>query len=506
MKLDVKHEFFVYASNFTLKSMVNCVCYWSLYVFKNKNDEFKFFAKEMPYSVVVNKTRLRGTVTIAQTWLIDLLYELMCLKTYGDKEIDINESLHLISLYNNYDNKKSAIKLKNKKDGFLNLYGFLGEQVKFQSLADFKETFAREKYILTEVSYKSPPELTFGIDVKSEFFEETGFSIDEYSMLLFVIYSHFSISTHVVNFDNFECTFVSDFLNSANIKKMVKKYSTTVEEIKSSPLRRQIFYSKPFIQIDELYFASNPFLILCLFTNSIFWTMRNRYMKKTKGSQNFTSAFGVYFETYVKEILSNCLSENEFVRIPEDAKKPRADWYLKLGSYDILVEQKSSLSVTSIKQNDTDIDALKKHMQKHWKEAICQLDATEKAMSELMHPIKIILVYEEYYKSECLEELFRIDESLINDGKYWLVTIGEFETLLDLYHKKPEVALDIIAEKYQDETTFSRNGRDLKQYFHKRKIYQNLYLKDYNILSEQYENLVDQLIVQVSSATNRKEL
>lgn len=48
---------------------------------------------------------------------------------------------------------------------------------------------------------------------------------------------------------------------------------------------------------------------------------------------------------------------------------------------------------------------MKRHILKTWGEAVRQLNETQAALS-LDTPIKIILVYEDYYKAECLEELF----------------------------------------------------------------------------------------------------
>lgn len=130
-----------------------------------------------------------------------------------------------------------------------------------------------------------------------------------------------------------------------------------------------------------------------------------------------------------EEILNNCISDYCYKRIPEDNNSKRADWYLNINGIEFLVEQKSGLSLLGIKQNQTDIELLKEHILKNWGKAVKQLYSTQKALN-LQSPIKIILVYEDYYMSECLDELFRLDESLKNDGKYWLVTIREFEMLL----------------------------------------------------------------------------
>ena len=64
-----------------------------------------------------------------------------------------------------------------------------------------------------------------------------------------------------------------------------------------------------------------------LFTNSNYWVLRNKY--RDLKSQNFTNAFGSYYETYLEEVLSNCLAKDYFERIEENPKEKRADWYTK---------------------------------------------------------------------------------------------------------------------------------------------------------------------------------
>ena len=126
---------------------------------------------------------------------------------------------------------------------------------------------------------------------------------------------------------------------------------------------------------------------------------------------------------------------------------------------------------------------LKKHIVKNWGEAVEQLDNTQKAR-KMINPIKIILVYEDYYKSECLEELFELDNSLVNDNKYWLVTIREFEMLLMICHDDLELFRLIVNEKDNSEITHSNQGRDLCQFFEKYHIYENKYLYEFNIMDE----------------------
>ena len=102
---------------------------------------------------------------------------------------------------------------------------------------------------------------------------------------------------------------------------------------------------------------------------------------------------------------------------------------------------------------------MKKHIVKNWGEAVKQLDNTQKAR-KMKNPIKIILIYEDYYKSECLDELLTI----CRDD-------------LELFRL-------ILNEKDNSEINHSNQGRDLSQFFEKHSIHKNNYLYDFNIMDE----------------------
>lgn len=108
--------------------------------------------------IMIGNTTIKQKVNIVQTWLIDMQYDIIMNCSYGTKIISENESLHLISLYNDYCNqRKNNFK---KSDIFMYLYGLFGEQKKFQSNT-FRESFSREKYILESVSRKKHTKNTY---------------------------------------------------------------------------------------------------------------------------------------------------------------------------------------------------------------------------------------------------------------------------------------------------------------------------------------------------------
>lgn len=484
MKARIPHPFYQYASNFSLKSMLKAISWLSKDIFMNPSNELGLFAGYRSYTITLNGKKISGKPMLLQTWLIDLMYDLIKFNPNGSKEISLDEALHLIALHNDYANCREKDKI-NKNNVFLHVYGFFGEQKKFQAPAVFFDDFAREKYILDTISLKEHPKNTFGLNIPELFYSETGFQTNEYSAIMFLLFAYCSNYKTAFKIDNLKLDFKNPLFSIENIEKIILNNSITVENIIQSPLQRQVLYTKPLIKVDDEFISSNPFLLLSAFVNSNFWVIRNYFCDKKE--QTFTNAFGKYFEIYLEEVFENCLGNENYSNIPESDKEKRADWHLKIDGYDILIEQKSAISILSIKQNRPDIEAMKTHILRTWGKAVRQLDKTEKALG-LNNAIKIILVYEDYFKSECLDELFELDSSLNNDGNYWLVPIKELEMLLVTYKNNPELFFKIMKEKISSERTFSSNGRELLKFLEQNGITKNEYLKEFGI-SDYFEKI-----------------
>lgn len=471
MKARIPHAFFLFVQKYSLISMLKTVSSWAFDLYNKPDKDLGRFAGNRYYDLST------GKVMLLQTWLIDLIYELIDYNRYGQEDISLTEALKLIGLYNNYRNATEHT-MHNKKDIFLFLYGFFGEQRRFQNNSFFEE-FAREKYILEIVS-KCPEANSYNIDFLNEFFQETSFSTDVYSANLFVIFAMFLQKSGIASKEDIIRYFKNSSINCNDILKIMDHNSISIDMIRNHSLHRQVLYTRPIINVDNYYIATNPYLLLSLFANSNYWVLRNKYCNIK--SQNFINAFGVYFEKYVEEILGRCLNKNEYSKIPESHANKRADWKINIGNFNILVEQKSSLPVLGIKQSQPDVIAIKKHILKAWGEAVEQLSETENQYK--LKFIKIILVYDEYFKAEALEELFKLRTDLNNDGYYWLINIREFEILMMLYRNNNELFKTVMNEKIASESTYSHNGRELAIFLNKYKIIHNDYLSEFGIYDE----------------------
>jgi len=483
MKSIIPHQFFVYASNFSIKSMLKRISQLSFEVFNDyKNSDLGHFAKYKHYTVTIGNKVTNGKTLLVQTWLIDMMYEISCLKAHGKKDITENEALLLVALFNDYSDKRDLKHIKSSENVFLNLYGSFGEQKRLQSIHLLDDEFSREKYILDVISVKKHPLNSYKIDVAQEFKKETGYTTTGFSSMLYYVYANLALVTPCFKQESLKARTAKSSFIIKEIMSVIDRYTCTIEEIQASPLKRQLFYSKPLIKISDDYISVNPLLVFCLFVNSNYWIMRNIYKDKHSNNSHFINAFGAYFEIYVEEILSNCLTQSEYEKIPE-TKDKRADWHLVLNNIDFLIEQKSGLSLLGIKQSQPDIKMMKNHILKNWGEAIQQLNCTQQA-KKLSCPIKIILVYEDYYKSECLDELFSLNKSLLNDKKFWLLTIREFEMLLITYKDNPALFEKIVSEKDTAELNSSIQGRELIKFLNDNGVTNNYYLNKYGIVNQ----------------------
>ncbi len=269
-------------------------------------------------------------------------------------------------------------------------------------------------------------------------------------------------------------------ITESELHAVFDRYTKNAEDVKKSKLQRQFFYSYPFIYLDGLYYAVNPYLLFSLICNAYYWVLRNRFCRLNRS--DFISSYGAYFEKYVNEIMGRCLQSDSFEKIPvsENQGDKRADWYIHLEDYHILVEQKSTISVLKIKQSQPDLNEIKKHVIKVWGEAVEQLKNTEEVLS-IPNCLKMILVYDDYFKPECLDELFRLRQDLQNDGRYCLITIREFEMLMMLYSQDKDTFKIVMNNKIQAERTESKEGREFSKFFDECGVKDNQYLTHYGI-------------------------
>ena len=158
------NDFIKYVLNFSKESMILGVADLARKLFNEYLEGKSSFHQDISYTIELNGKIVSSKVRIAQTWLIDLIYEIACLNDCGVKNINQYEVLHLINIFNGYQNAKDEKREEIKNDTLLNFYSFQGEQRKFQTMNRFFENFSREKYILDIISKKKHRSNHYNID------------------------------------------------------------------------------------------------------------------------------------------------------------------------------------------------------------------------------------------------------------------------------------------------------------------------------------------------------
>ena len=100
MKAILPHRFYIFASQFTLESMIKQISNLSYHIFSNPDSLSKQLAKTMTFRVTINRKIISGRANVVQTWIIDMLYDLVSSNNYGSKTISFDEAVYLVALYN----------------------------------------------------------------------------------------------------------------------------------------------------------------------------------------------------------------------------------------------------------------------------------------------------------------------------------------------------------------------------------------------------------------------
>ena len=414
-------------------------------------------------------------VYIMEWALLDLAYYIIKVSNdYRGKTIEYDEELYMLQVaVDNYKEREEKDFVDNdtqgdKKDFYLYLWGFAGEQFKLQNPKSVFDNFSRDMYMLFEIN---DPCL---FDMEKALYDEVGMTWDKVvSYLMLAWYGFTKVNTLQELIENMKWRTPN---NKTEFEHVIKRYTTNYYEVRKSPLGRQILYAKPYVKTQKGEVVSvSAYLNLFLYEHCILWLIRDNFKKQNK--QDFVNYFGELFEKYFNELLSSCLKDEEYERIIESDKDKRADWKLIIGQYKFLVEQKSTVLRLSAKQQQTDISAIKDFAKKTVFKALRQLENTEKDLMDGKY-IKIILLYEDYLKPELLEQFINMPECDVkNDKYYWLVSIEEMEMLLNLLKFDRKKFDRIIKEKIERETNHSIAGKSLLQLLNENGIFKNEYIK-----------------------------
>ncbi|MDF2501118.1 MAG: hypothetical protein K0Q77_1832 [Anaerosporomusa subterranea] len=217
--------------------------------------------------------------------------------------------------------------------------GFLGRVTKedlpydmvrnanFNSREDIGADFVRALYICTEVAKDRALYLEHDfVDFNTAFEKYYGYSIEQYTSVIFGLYAYFSNDSRSINancfvkvIDIFSNTLINDIAN-----KIIEEMMVTPEEARHVALDSLnddwdflLFWQKPFLTIDGE--AAIPFAYRTLFSNFLI-ALKIKIEKCLTGKEKsrFHKFFGKVFEEYVSKVLERSVIDNQSLRMIDE--------------------------------------------------------------------------------------------------------------------------------------------------------------------------------------------
>ena len=271
------------------------------------------------------------------------------------------------------------------------------------------------------------------------------------------------------------------------VKAILSYYTCDYEWIKTKNEKDRPFFIKPIIKTKNYnrYIMIDIFSFSSKFADGIYWIIRNYYNKITNNEverQRFVSEFGNMFEKYIEELLLFLLAKENFKKLnPYENKKTKslADWIIETKNYNLIVEQKSTLLLSSCKTMEINIKGLKKGFLPTLKKAFKQLQNTEKdKIINNKKTIKLILLYEYFPTLEALKAYF---ENILKDKiddlqNYIFISTDDFEILMTLLKNDENLFDKVIEERLELEKELFK-GAKFSDIFDKYSFRKNEYIE-----------------------------
>ena len=400
-----------------------------------------------PFEIKLNKFGIKKTVCVSlNAWDIQDIAYLSVIYSNDYRRNDHLPTMgNLVNLYRGYENINSIageLHRSNIDRIFRAILGMTAEQFQYQNISWIFEKFNRDYYILLAAKeFEHRPLL----DVNAVTKELLGFSADEYIMVLLMVFGLSRLDPIPLRwYARLEAAELPTIISRENIEKIIGYYRCTYEDLRNSPLGKQLLYSKPFIQTqrEQLLISCNMYLVAMLIGNGLYWLTRDYYRKQ---KQDFPNTFGLLFEDYVKDLASKYCERDQWSIISQ-GKKKGADFFFDIGSIRIIVEAKSALLQLSARQQVPDLDAVDTFFQRNINESYKQLNNSFKEMASTttQQIIKVTLLYDDFSNTSIIEQ--SIPDIYTDDPCCYIMTIRELEILLHT-HKHDKEKRDAICDR-----------------------------------------------------------
>ena len=460
----------------------------------NENNPFYNVPVELrtpTYSALgIDVTTKKGNVSVSAWSLLEIAYYAITqTHDFADKSPTFLDIVKICNEYISFENsqsKKVYEQSDSRKRVFFDLFGMAQKEFWFQNPYSLLLQFNRDVEMLQVL----PAQIGSDVDFNKVFFDITGFEMKNFRLILLIIVSmgQKSADLGVFNIDD-SLQKGNPNLTKENIYAVIRSLSADYDVYRKSTLYQQHFYSKPFVHTSRgKYILVNQYLAVKKLSDGVFWILRDYYAQKDKTeSRKFTDLFGRLFEQYVENLLAFYLRDDQYERIPE-AQERRADWRIESPSYQIVLEQKSSLLSVLLKDIHADINKYDEYLERLKKGTKQLIRTAEAYATPEKKTTKFLLLYDQLYLSENILKDQLVDYTKMEGQEakgFFVINIADFEFLMQIL-SEDELAFDaIIREKFALQSKPSSEGKDFDQVIGRHYEGENRYVqKHLNHLAE----------------------
>lgn len=433
----------------------------------DENNRRGYTIIDLPYYIKrTGKQGMIKNVGYGQWELLQICYSAIKYSNdYRGKDVDNLSFYNLIEENRIYTEKLELAKSMNELMIFEHLQCLTNIQFDFQVL-NITRRFNRMYEIMININkskkYSQGKDVSY-IDFDKVFKDITGISIKKFIDIYF-FFILFSSGRNETNLNSFINDIKFDIekigFSKDDIVKVVEMQGKDYKFYRDSDNWNLLrFY--PIVKTGEDYIISNIYALLIGFPESIYWILRNHYNKLK--SRDFTSYFGKCFEFYLNEIFDYYSIKYE--KLPERNEIKTPDWKIETDKYILLVEQKAALFPIDarVATGKERYKKLEEYLENNVVKAFKQLNVYE-VENIKKTVIRICLTFEKIYMEENAKYIVEQKMNFkTNKDLNWIVTIDEFEVLMDLLSKDEERFNDIINKKIDLEFKQDENGRGFEK-------------------------------------------
>ena len=397
----------------------------------------------------------RNVEVMLSAWEIpDMIYTSICESNdYRNGHMTEDMAGHVANLYRGFESDKSgSLSVENVtlERLFAYMVGITYEQFEFQNLAWTRQNFNRNYHILVASDKICRKEI---MDINAIIECQFGFGIDELLMNeLIILWLCSQHSNPLTAPENIYRGKVSRSVTKEKIEKIIEYYAVNYQQIRSCGLKKQIFYSKPFVktQRHKQTLLVSMHLLQIAFADGLYWMERDYYLKNQMG-QKFLNAFGNMFEDYFQELAEMYLLRDMWGKISE-GKEKSADFFIEFEDVIFLVELKSGTMGLGAKQQVPEMEQIEKFYSRNIREAYEQLKASEKNyLRKGKKVVKLFLLYEFTNNTQII--MASLPEIFEKDKDTYILTISDLEMFLATYKYEKRKFQKIINDLIENSLT-----------------------------------------------------